>query len=46
MEYKDSYGGTFFAERQTNGKILIYKYLTNKSHSNLSAPKAEKKNQL
>ncbi|WP_155810495.1 hypothetical protein [Polaribacter sp. Hel_I_88] len=43
VEYKDSYGETFFAERLTNGKILIYKYLTNRSHSHLSAPNAEKK---
>lgn len=43
VEYKDSYGETFFAERLTNGKILIYKYLTNRSHSRLSTPNAEKK---
>jgi hypothetical protein len=36
IEYESSSGNTFFAERLTIGKVIIYKYLTNQSHAPIS----------
>lgn len=36
VEYMESSGNTFFAERLTIGKVRIYKYLTNQSHVPIS----------
>ena len=42
IEYIDSYGTTFFAERLICGRVSLYRFLTNRSHSNLYAPKSDK----